>query len=153
MKMLCRNPKCAEFIGLNNVYCSILCEQEDPRDRIEQNVASGYSPCQRYERGSILVTTNLTFGECTEAFGSERLTHHAHILEMNGESYRLQQSGQAAAMVQCSSAWTNLVPCPVRFVTINIPLRHTREGGYLQAATGSDMAESSGCSTRACLQT
>ena len=29
---------------------------------------------QRYERGSILITTNLPFGECTRVFGSERLT-------------------------------------------------------------------------------
>ena len=55
---------------------------------------------QRYERGSILVTSNLPFDEWTEIFGSERLTgalldrltHHVHILEMNGESYRLNQS-------------------------------------------------------------
>ena len=55
---------------------------------------------QRYERGSILVTSNLPFDEWTEIFGSERLTgalldrltHHVHILEMNGESYRLDQS-------------------------------------------------------------
>ena len=62
---------------------------------------------QRYERGSIMVTTNLPFDEWTEVFGSERLTgalldrltHHVHILEMNGESYRLKQSKQAAAML------------------------------------------------------
>ena len=55
---------------------------------------------QRYERGSIMVTSNLPFDEWTEIFGSERLTgalldrltHHVHILEMNGESYRLNQS-------------------------------------------------------------
>ena len=55
---------------------------------------------QRYERGSILVTSNLPFDEWTEIFGSERLTgalldrltHHVHILEMNGESYRLKQA-------------------------------------------------------------
>ena len=55
---------------------------------------------QRYERGSTLVTTNLPFDEWTDVFGSERLTgalldrltHHVHILEMNGESYRLRQS-------------------------------------------------------------
>ena len=55
---------------------------------------------QRYERGSILVTANLPVDEWTEIFGSERLTralldrltHHVHILEMNGESYRLNQS-------------------------------------------------------------
>jgi DNA replication protein DnaC len=55
---------------------------------------------QRYERGSMLVTSNLPFAEWTEVLGSERLTgalldrltHHVHILEMNGESYRLKQS-------------------------------------------------------------
>ena len=58
---------------------------------------------QRYERGSIIVTSNLPFDEWTEVFGSERLTgamldrltHHVHILEMNGESYRLNQSRKA----------------------------------------------------------
>ena len=60
---------------------------------------------QRYERGSILVTTNLPFDEWTDVFGSERLTgalldrltHHVHIIEMNGESYRLKGSRQNAA--------------------------------------------------------
>jgi DNA replication protein DnaC len=55
---------------------------------------------QRYERGSIIITSNLPFDEWTETFGSERLTgalldrltHHVHILEMNGESFRLNQS-------------------------------------------------------------
>ena len=51
---------------------------------------------QRYERGSVLVTTNLSFDEWTEVFGSDRLTHHVHILEMNGESYRLKRSRQSA---------------------------------------------------------
>ena len=59
---------------------------------------------QRYERGSILVTTNLPFDEWTEVFGSERLTgalldrltHHVHILEMNGDSYRLKRSRERA---------------------------------------------------------
>ena len=55
---------------------------------------------QRYERGSVIVTSNLPFDEWTSVFGSERLTgalldrltHHVHILEMNGDSYRLRQS-------------------------------------------------------------
>ena len=59
---------------------------------------------QRYERGSILVTTNLPFDKWTEVFGSERLTgalldrltHHVHILEMNGDSYRLKRSRENA---------------------------------------------------------
>jgi DNA replication protein DnaC len=58
---------------------------------------------QRYERGSIVITSNLPCDEWTEVFGSERLTgaildrliHHVHILEMNGESFRLRQSRKA----------------------------------------------------------
>ena len=57
---------------------------------------------QRYERGSAIVASNLPFDEWTNVFGSERLTgalldrltHHVHILEMNGDSYRLKQSKQ-----------------------------------------------------------
>ncbi len=57
---------------------------------------------QRYERGSALATSNLPFAEWTEVLGSERLTgalldrltHHVHILEMNGESFRLKTSKQ-----------------------------------------------------------
>ncbi len=60
---------------------------------------------QRYERGSLLVTSNLPFDEWTEVFGSgrltgallDRLTHRVHILEMNGESYRLKQSRKTKA--------------------------------------------------------
>ena len=55
---------------------------------------------QRYERGSTIITSNLPFDEWTDTFGSERLTgalldritHHCHILEMNGESFRLKHS-------------------------------------------------------------
>jgi len=59
---------------------------------------------QRYERGSTMVTSNLPFDEWTSVFTSERLTgalldrltHHVHILEMNGDSYRLKQSKRRA---------------------------------------------------------
>ena len=55
---------------------------------------------QRYEHGSTIITSNLPFEEWTSVFGSERLTgalldrltHHVHILTMNGDSYRLAQS-------------------------------------------------------------
>lgn len=53
-----------------------------------------------YERTSLLVTTNLPFESWTEVMGSERLTgalldrltHRVHIVEANGESYRLAES-------------------------------------------------------------
>ena len=50
-----------------------------------------------YERTSLIVTTNLPFEQWTEVLGSERLTgalldrltHRVHILEANGQSFRL----------------------------------------------------------------
>ena len=53
-----------------------------------------------YERTSLIVTTNLPFENWIEVMGNERLTgalldrltHRIHILEANGESYRLRQS-------------------------------------------------------------
>jgi DNA replication protein DnaC len=55
---------------------------------------------QAYEHHSLMLTTNLAFEDWTEIFGSERLTgalldrltHRCHILEANGESYRLRQA-------------------------------------------------------------
>lgn len=57
-----------------------------------------------YERTSLIVTTNLPFESWTEVMGSERLTgalldrltHRIHILEANGESYRLRESKKRA---------------------------------------------------------
>ncbi len=51
-----------------------------------------------YERTSLIVTTNLPFENWIEVLGSERLTgalldrltHRVHILEANGQSYRLR---------------------------------------------------------------
>ena len=53
-----------------------------------------------YERTSLVVTTNLPFESWTEVMGSQRLTgalldrltHRVHILEANGESFRLTDS-------------------------------------------------------------
>ncbi len=53
-----------------------------------------------YEHQSLMVTSNLPFEEWTDIFGSERLTgalldrltHRCHIIEANGESYRLKQA-------------------------------------------------------------
>lgn len=54
----------------------------------------------RYERGSLVITTNLDFARWKEVFGDEaltgalldRLTHRCHIIEMNGDSYRFKES-------------------------------------------------------------
>jgi len=54
----------------------------------------------RYERRSLLVTSNLPFSEWGSVFQGERmtaalldrLTHRCDIFEMNGESYRFRES-------------------------------------------------------------
>jgi DNA replication protein DnaC len=55
---------------------------------------------ERYERRSLLLTTNLAFSEWGTVFGGERmtaalldrLTHRCSIFEMNGESFRFRES-------------------------------------------------------------
>lgn len=54
----------------------------------------------RSERGSVIVTTNLSFSQWTELFENtamvaalvDRLTYKSHVLDMNGKSYRLEQT-------------------------------------------------------------
>ena len=58
---------------------------------------------QRYERASIIVTSDLPFDEWTGVFASERftgalldrLTHHVNLLELNGDRIRLKHSQRA----------------------------------------------------------
>ena len=55
---------------------------------------------ERSERGSVIVTTNLPFSQWTELFENttmvaalvDRLTFKSYVLDMNGESYRLEQT-------------------------------------------------------------
>lgn len=55
-----------------------------------------------YERLALIITTNLKFADWVQIFGDERLTaalldrltHHAHIVELIGESYRFRQRTQ-----------------------------------------------------------
>jgi DNA replication protein DnaC len=62
---------------------------------------AGLDP-DRYERGSLLVTTNLDFSRWVEVFGDatltaallDRLTHHAQILLFQSESDRFRESHQ-----------------------------------------------------------
>ena len=54
---------------------------------------------QLHERVAVIITSNLKFADWTQVFGDERLTaalldrltHHAHIIELVGESYRFRQ--------------------------------------------------------------
>jgi DNA replication protein DnaC len=57
----------------------------------------------RYERASLLITSNLAFSDWGQVFQGERmtaalldrLTHRCHIFEMTGESYRFRESVKA----------------------------------------------------------
>ena len=59
---------------------------------------------KRYEKGSMILTSNLPFPQWATAFADDttltaamldRLLHHAHIVSMSGESYRLKDKRKA----------------------------------------------------------
>ena len=60
---------------------------------------------ERYERGSVLLTSNLPFSQwetifkdpMTTAAAIDRLVHHSVILELNIPSYRLEQAKKRKA--------------------------------------------------------
>jgi DNA replication protein DnaC len=68
----------------------------------------------RYERGSIILTSNKGFGEWGEVLGDaviatailDRLLHHSHVLNIRGESYRLREKKQAGLIGVGSAALT-----------------------------------------------
>ena len=58
----------------------------------------------RYERGSIIMTSNLSFSTWDQAFAGDRvltaamldrLLHHAQVVQIQGESYRLKDKRKA----------------------------------------------------------
>ncbi|MBC6907191.1 AAA family ATPase [Saccharophagus sp. K07] len=59
---------------------------------------------KRYEKGSVIVTSNLPFSQWSKAFADDttltaalldRLLHHSHITQITGESYRLKDKKAA----------------------------------------------------------
>jgi hypothetical protein len=68
----------------------------------------------RYERGSIILTSNKGFGEWGEVLGDsviatailDRLLHHSHVLNIRGESYRLREKKQAGLIGVGTAALT-----------------------------------------------
>lgn len=59
---------------------------------------------KRYEQGSVVLTSNLSFGDWEQTFDGnaalasamlDRLLHHAHVIQIRGDSYRLRQARQS----------------------------------------------------------
>lgn len=118
----CRQGKRVRFYGVASLVNDLLAAQKDLKlSKLMGQIGKldvvildelGFIPFTRdgaqllfqlcselYERVSVIVTTNLRFGDWTSIFGDERmtaalldrLTHKATILEFIGESYRFRQ--------------------------------------------------------------
>ena len=81
---------------------------------------------ERYERGSVMITSNLPFSKweaifkdpMTTAAAIDRLVHHSVILELNVSSYRLEQGATSQEVWPSSSRFN----CPaVSFSTVVYP--------------------------------
>ena len=62
---------------------------------------------KRYEQGSVILTSNLSFGDWEESFDGnaaltsamlDRLLHHAHVIQIKGDSYRLRHARQSGLL-------------------------------------------------------
>ncbi len=68
---------------------------------------------KRYEHGSIILTSNLSFGQWDSTFASnsaltaamlDRLLHHSHVVQIKGDSYRLKDKKKAGVLMLASNA-------------------------------------------------
>lgn len=68
---------------------------------------------RRYEKGSTILTSNLSFGSWDEAFAGDavltaamldRLLHHATVVQISGESYRLKDKRRAGIIAKPAKA-------------------------------------------------
>lgn len=62
---------------------------------------------KRYEKGSIILTSNLSFGQWDETFAGntalasamlDRILHHSHVIQIKGDSYRLREKRKAGVV-------------------------------------------------------
>ncbi|WP_425505073.1 ATP-binding protein [Sulfurimonas indica] len=60
--------------------------------------------CERSEKGSTILTSNLVFSKWTQVFAGDkvvttaildRLLHHSHIINIQGDSYRLKEKKES----------------------------------------------------------
>jgi DNA replication protein DnaC len=67
---------------------------------------------ERYEQGSILLTSNKSYGEWGEIFHDtvlatavlDRLLHHSHTINIKGDSYRLKEKRKAGLLAKTAVA-------------------------------------------------
>ncbi|AST25946.1 IS21-like element ISRso6 family helper ATPase IstB [Ralstonia pseudosolanacearum] len=81
-----------------------------PMDREQANLLFQVI-AKRYETGSLVLTSNLPFGQWDQTFAGDatltaalldRLLHHAHVVPISGDSYRLKEKRQAGMIHRMS---------------------------------------------------
>jgi IstB-like ATP binding protein len=99
---------------------------------------------ERHERGSLIVTTNLPFGEWTKVFPDarlakvvvDRLTHRAHIIDTGNESWRfphgLERQGRKKGMTPRPGA----APAAIATQALALRARLRRDGRSSQMVVG-----------------
>ena len=73
---------------------------------------------RRYERGSMMITSNRSVGEWGEVFGDpvvatailDRLLHHSQVVTIRGDSYRLREKRRSGLLQKAGAAPTNPKP-------------------------------------------
>ena len=106
-----RQNRLNEFMRRNISNCRLLIVDEIgylPFGREEANLFFQVI-AKRYEKSSLIVTSNLPFGQWGHAFAEDetltaalldRLLHHSHVLQIRGESYRLKDKRRAGVIAR-----------------------------------------------------
>jgi DNA replication protein DnaC len=101
-----RQDRFDEFIRRNVMAPRLLIVDEIgylPMEREQANLFFQVI-AKRYEKGSIILTSNLPFGQWDQAFAGDttltaalldRLLHHSNIIQIKGESFRLKDKRKA----------------------------------------------------------
>ena len=118
-----RQERLAEFLKRNVTHARLFIIDEIgylPLTREHANLFFQII-AKRYEKGSIIVTSNLPFGQWDQAFGDDktltaalldRLLHRSHVLQIRGESYRLKEKRKAGLLRnRQAEAAENPLPC------------------------------------------
>src|SRR6267142_1608629 len=119
------HPSCCGRCSNTNAWSEVAGDGARPSDGDAQSAqADGYLPFEpnaahlffqlvsrRYERGSMLITSNRSIGEWGTVFGDavvatailDRLLHHSHVITIRGDSYRLREKRRSGLMPQRSA--------------------------------------------------